>query len=126
MAIYSDIDLTFKPHPLTGDITFKTDRDAVKRALVQLLQTEKWDLPFDIVVQNDLSQTLFEPMNYLTESLIQSRVKFLVERKEPRARLLGVDANIDSTENGYTITINYEVVNLGVADTLDYYIQRVR
>lgn len=126
MAIYSDIDLSFKAHPLTGDISFKTDRDAVRRSLVQLLQTEKWDLPFDIVVQDGLSQTLFEPMNYLTESLIQSRVKFLIERKEPRAKLLGIDATIDSTENGYTITIRYEVVNLGMADTLDYYIQRVR
>ena len=36
---YADIDLFFKPHPITGDVSLKYDDAAVKRSVRNIVQT---------------------------------------------------------------------------------------
>ena len=43
---YTDLDLSFKVNPFTKDIYLKTDEDAVKTALRNLIQTRNFERPF--------------------------------------------------------------------------------
>ena len=43
---YSDIDIMFTAHPISGDITTKKDSDAVKRAVRNIILTNDYERPF--------------------------------------------------------------------------------
>ena len=47
----ADLDLFFKPHPVTGDITVKKDTDAVRRAVKNIILTNKSTIFYDLVVK---------------------------------------------------------------------------
>ena len=44
MARYSDLNLDFNPHPLSGDVTILTDMNALMRSLRNLVFTGKYDI----------------------------------------------------------------------------------
>ena len=39
---YKDLDIFFTPHPVTGDITVKTDTDAIRRSVRNIFLTNKY------------------------------------------------------------------------------------
>ncbi len=43
---WADLDLDFVAHPITKDIVRKTNVEAVKRAVKNLILTNKYDKPF--------------------------------------------------------------------------------
>ena len=43
---YKDLDINFLAHPITGDVTTKTDSDAVKRAVKNIVLTNYYERPF--------------------------------------------------------------------------------
>lgn len=57
--IYSDLNLSFKPHPITGDITRKTDVDAVKQSIKNLISTNHYERPFKPSLGANLRGKLF-------------------------------------------------------------------
>ena len=44
--IFKDLDLDFAPHPVTADVPQKTDAEAVKRAIRNLVLMTRYDKPF--------------------------------------------------------------------------------
>ena len=44
--VYADLDLFFRPHPVTGDISLKYDTDAVKRSVRNIMMTNYYERPF--------------------------------------------------------------------------------
>jgi hypothetical protein len=57
---YSDLDLLFKAHPISGDVTVKTDADAVKRAVKNIVLTNYYERPFKPSLGGNIRGLLFE------------------------------------------------------------------
>ena len=57
---YKDLDIFFTPHPVTGDITVKTDTDAVRRSVRNIILTNKYERPFKPNFGGSLRDMLFE------------------------------------------------------------------
>ena len=51
---YADIDLFFKPHPITGDVSLKYDDAAVKRSVRNIVQTNFNERPFKPGLGSDI------------------------------------------------------------------------
>ena len=58
---FSDIDLRFTAHPVTGDITLLYDEKAIKRSIKQLLLTSHYERPFHSEIGSPIRALLFEP-----------------------------------------------------------------
>ena len=43
---FKDVNITFKKHPVTGDVVVSKDASAIKQAIVNLLLTNKGERPF--------------------------------------------------------------------------------
>ena len=43
---YRDLDLLFKAHPITGDVTTRSDVEAVKRSVKNIILTNNYERPF--------------------------------------------------------------------------------
>lgn len=124
---YSDLDLNFKPHPLTGDISPKTDVEAVRRAIRMALFLDKFDIPFDRSKKSSLSNFIFEQNTHITEVSLRKSIEWVFKNLEPRANLEKIDIVYDSTNMGYDITVWYTIRSLNLQDNIQFfYAQRVR
>lgn len=125
-TLYVDLDLSFKAHPLTGDLPVKKDVDAVRQAIRNLVWLEMFDIPFDADKRSGLRQLLFEQVNQITESQIRTRLEWLIRKCEPRVELKKVDVTVSSDFTGYTITIWYMVKSIMAEEQFQFFAKRVR
>lgn len=124
--IYSDLDLTMRAHPLTGDLHPKTNIDAVRQSIRSLFFLDPYDYPFDSFRQSNLRRILFEPASQLTESRIKTNLEWLIKKVEPRVQLERVDVVESSDFTGYEITCWYTIRSIMADDKYSFFVQKVR
>ena len=123
---WSDLDLDFNAHPVTKDISTKTDVEAVKRSIRNLILTNKYERPFQPQIDGGVTRHLFELATPLTYSDIESTIKNTVSNFEPRAEVISVDVSGDLDKNGFNVIINFKVLNTADPVTIELFLERLR
>ena len=108
---YSDLDLLFKAHPISGDVTVKTDADAVKRAVKNIVLTNYYERPFKPSLGGNIRGMLFELDTDRKLNRAKERLAKTIEDFEPRARLVSVRSLPDLDRNAYEVIVEFYVVN---------------
>ena len=121
---FSDIDLNFIPHPVTGDIVKKYDESAIKASIRNLVLTSNYERPFHSEIGSQLRNLLFEPMSPITIQLIQNTIGQTIKNFEPRAILLSVVANYSPDNNSVYVTVNFQIVNTVTIQTVSITLER--
>ena len=109
--LYKDISLSFERNLATQDIIQKTDIEAVKQSVKNLILTNHYERPFHPEIGSSVRNILFEPINPITASTLTRLIGEVIANFEPRARLVGVRATPDLDRNAYEITIEFYVQN---------------
>ncbi len=101
--VYSDIDLKFTPHPITGDISINEDLNAIKKALQYLLLTKLGERPFQPNFGSTIANQLFEPVEIDYISIAEA-IRRTVSINEPRIKIEDVIIidNPDMVSNNHT------------------------
>lgn len=123
--IYSDLNLSFKPHPITGDITRKTDVDAVKQSIKNLISTNHYERPFKPSLGANLRGKLFEldTSVFGAESMVND-IADMIRTFEPRVR--DVQVTIQNNDNSAHLNVYFKVQNSINVEELEYVITRTR
>tara|TARA_Y100001972_G_C7410216_1_gene212650 strand:+ start:23 stop:466 length:444 start_codon:yes stop_codon:yes gene_type:complete len=125
--IYKDLNLNFSLHPGTKDISKKTDVEAVKQSVRNLILTNHYERPFHPEIGSNISGILFELMTPAATNALTKQISEVIENYEPRAKLVSVNAIPDLDGNRYEVTIEFYVVNIpGELVTLDTFLERAR
>jgi phage baseplate assembly protein W len=124
--IYADIDFAFTKKPVTGDIALSYDVQAVTRSIRNLLLTNHYEVPFSPDVGSGVNGLLFEPLNTLTASQLQSTITNTIKKYEPRAILKLVTVKPMTDKNAYTISITFYIENATQATTISLILERNR
>ena len=124
--LYKDLDLSFTPNPVTGDVSKKIDVNAVKQSLKILMQTNFYERPFEPEKGANLRGYLFEPMSNLLAGLIQNTIKNIIETYEPRAKIEAITVNANYDTNSYDIELEYFIVGISAPQTLTANLKRLR
>ena len=124
--LYSDFNLNFKPHPLTGDLQMKYDEDAVKQSVYNLIMLNRYEKPFRPEISGEVRELLFEPMNNATAIAIRSKIEFILKQFEPRIKLEDVIVEPAFEKQRYDITIKYTIINTLSSVEQKIFLQRVR
>jgi phage baseplate assembly protein W len=124
--IYSDLDLTFKIHPLNNDINVLYDETAVIRSLKHIILTNAGDIPFHPEKIVGLRDLLFEPATFITLSAIKKRIEVIIAQNAPRVRLIAVEVTNDEKKDGVNVEIRFTTLNLIQEITTNLYLQRIR
>ena len=125
--IYKDISLSFERNLATQDIIQKTDIEAVKQSVRNLILTNHYERPFHPEIGSSVRNILFEPINPITASVLTRLIGEVIANFEPRARLVGVDARPNFDDNAYEVTISFYVINIpGELVNLDVMLERSR
>lgn len=107
---FKDIDLSFMPHPVSGDIRVLSNEEAIKRAVRNLVQTIDGERPFQSNLGTDVTRSLFDFVDYGTASVITQQIFDVLRGFEGRIAntLVRVDPKPD--ENTFEVFISYDIV----------------
>lgn len=124
--IFKDLDLTFTPHPVTGDIVKRYDENAIKMSIINLILTQKYERAFHPEISSRATDLLFEPFSLNIASVISQTIREVIKNHEPRGQIVSISTDADSDENGYKITIRFKVNNQPEPLTIETFLRRVR
>lgn len=124
--IFSDLDLNFTAHPVTGDITRRFDENAVKASLKNLILTSNYERPFHSEIGSPVRALMFEPASPMLANLLKRAIIDVVNNFEPRVKLDDVAVNFSPENNSVYISIYFRIVNSERPLTLDLVLERTR
>lgn len=128
--VFSDINLDFIPHPVTGDLPKLYDANAVKRSVRNLVLTNPYEHPYDFRVGSGVRQLLFENAGPEAFVAIKERIQYVIEAHEPRVELISITVDGDSAElvdrNEIAISIRFFVGSSTNPEEVSIFLERVR
>jgi len=123
---FTDFNLLFTPHPATADITKKTDEDAVKASIRNLISTKNYERPFHPEIGCQIYSLLFENFNPITVQVMKKTIFQVIEKFEPRAQVLDVNINAKPDNNEVNVQIVFKIANSSRPITFNTVISRIR
>jgi uncharacterized protein len=121
-----DLDLDFKAHPVTKDIVVKTDVEAVKRSIRNLILTNRYERPFQPNIDGGVTRHLFQLSTPHTKHDVESAIRVCISNFEPRAEVIDIIVGGDLDKNGFDVTIIFRVVNTSDPVTIEIFLERLR
>jgi len=124
--IYSDFDQSFLPHPFTGQITRRTNVDAVKMSIRNLILTNKYERLRNPEFGGNVRRYLFENFSTTIGGEIEDQIRSIITNYEPRARVLDVTVTSDENNNTLDVTIVFSVITSQNRQEINLTLYRVR
>ena len=139
---WADLDLDFTAHPVTKDIVRKTNVEAVKRSVRNLIQTNKYDKKFHPEIDGGVTRHLFGLATAATKHDIAEAIATCLRNYEPRVIVdrvnvfggedeisqmqggISVRGNID--KNGFNVSIFFRIVNSPEPIEISLFLERIR
>jgi phage baseplate assembly protein W len=123
---FVDLNLLFNAHPLTKDVTVKTDEEAVKASIRNLLQTKNYERPFHPEIGCQIYSLLFENFTAVTKQVMEKTIVDVISKFEPRATVLDVNIRDEQDNNSVAVDVTFRLNNSSRPVTLSTLITRVR
>lgn len=125
-VVYSDFFTDFDKHPIRNTLLRKTNVDAVKQSLRNLILTDRGERPFQPKLGGHIRAMLFENITAQTFITMQEHIKDVIEAHEPRADVIDVVVAQTFNDHEVQVTIVFRVVNVQEPITLELLLERVR
>ena len=122
VTFYKDLSLDFTPHPVSGDVRPITDDVAVKRALLNLINTKKGTRPFNSEYGSDIGNYLFRNADIFAQHELEQSLYQTITRFEPRVDVLRTDVQFEDL--GIKIQIDFRIKNTNRQLTLATLVKR--
>ena len=124
--IFSDLDLNFTAHPVTGDITRRFDENAIKQSVKNLLLTRNFERPFHSEIGSPVRALLFENPGPMFGVMMKRAIIDVINNFEPRVSIIDVEVQDESDNNTVYVTLTFSIVNTTRPITLDLALERTR
>lgn len=121
---FSDLDAAFSLSPRTRDVATKTDDNAIRGALRNLLHTRHYERPFAPEIGCQLHNVLFEPNDILSNAVAERTIRDAISKFEPRVQVMNVQ--VHGEDNEIFIQIDYKIRNTEQPGTFTTTFTRVR
>ena len=123
-SAYKDLDLMFTSHPITGDVATKSDSDAVRRAVRNIVMTNYYERPFKPSLGGNIRGLLFELDTDRKLNRARRRLAETIEDFEPRVS--NVRCLFRTEGNSLDVTVFYNIKNGLSNQELQFTVDRVR
>lgn len=128
---YSDLDLSFTPHPDTGDlIPLRGDR-AIARAVRQIVSTNFYEKFYNPSFGGNVISQLFEQYDSQTEHIIKTKIQEAIRDYEPRVRIQSIQVMYPPSknllnQNTLVLQIQFYIVGETESKQITFSLKRVR
>ena len=124
--IYSDFLTNFNAHPNTGALLKRSDEEAVKRSIRNLMLTDTGERLFQPDLGSNVRRYLFENASEVTKNNLRDSIMNTIKNYEPRANLVDVIVKLSNDEHSYMIDIYFNVINNPTVVVFNVQLDRVR
>jgi phage baseplate assembly protein W len=111
---FKDLSMSFQVNPLNYDLIAIKNETAIARSIRNLVFTLPGERFFNQNLGSRVSRVLFENMDEITASIIQTEIENTIKNYEPRVSLTGVDVSPNYDENQFNVTIRYNIIGIDV------------
>lgn len=123
---YKDLDFTFQSNPNTGDLGIKKDINSVKQSILNILNTNHGEKPFEPLFGANLRAYLFENNGTITSIAIADSIKESIANYEPRVEVLNVKVTNKPNEYSIGITLVVKIIATSQITNISTSIERLR
>jgi len=124
---FTDLDLKCGSNPVTRDVNLKSDSDAIRRAVKNLVLTDNFERPFKPGIGANIRGLLFELTGDDLIDEIELRIQKLLRNFEPRIDNIKIVASEDTLDsNEVAVSIYYDITNDPRPQQLDIILNRIR
>ena len=109
---FKDISLSFEPHPVTKDLPILKNESAIRRSIMNLVQTIPEERFFEPLLGSDVRSSLFDFVDFATASVIQEQILETIENFEPRVDNTIVEVDPQPDSNSFDVTVIFDIVGL--------------
>jgi phage baseplate assembly protein W len=124
--IYSDISLTFRANPVTGDVVKLYDEDSVKASVINLVMTMNYEIPFHPEIGCAVQASLFDNISTMTAINIRRSISDVLQNFEPRVQVIDVQVSVSPDSNGYNALIIFQVIGQPTSTTITLFLEKER
>lgn len=124
--VFKDLDISFTPHPVTGDVLLKYDENAIKNSLKNLLLTNHYERPFHSELGCNLRSMMFELPSPGLVALMRDEIANTITNFEPRVVVNDIKVLFSPDNNQVMITVLFKIVNSERPITLQFTLNRTR
>ena len=125
-ATYKDLDFTFKQNPNTNDVGIKKDNASISQSVLNILQTNHGERPFNYNFGANLRVYLFENMTNITAANMATSINTALTNYEPRIEVLNTNIQARADENNINITVTGRVKSSNEIIDITTTIERLR
>lgn len=111
---FKDISLSFQINPLTRDIIAIKNETAIARSVRNLVETIPGERPFSPILGSRITRSLFENLDEISASSIQSEIENTINNYEPRVSLISVVVTPNYDEGSFDVVITYNIIGIDV------------
>lgn len=125
---FTDFSISFGAHPVTGDVVLVTGINDVVQSMMNLVQLNRYEVPYHSEIGSGVTELLFELGDALTADRIQTAIEDVITNFEPRAQLLQVLVTeaIQGGAVGFDVTIVATILNNTNPISVNTFLKRVR
>ena len=124
---FKDISLSMQTNPLNFDLIAITNETAISRSIRNLVYTVPGEKFFNQKLGSNISNSLFENIDSISASAIQSEIEDTITNYEPRVDLIGVDVEPNYENNEFNVTVKYYIIGIeALAQQLSFALQPTR
>jgi phage baseplate assembly protein W len=121
---FSDMDLSFRPHPMTGDLMAKYDENAIKTSIKNLIMTNHFERPFHSEIGSGVAGMLFELATPATAVLLRESIRNVINNFEPRVIVDDVNTAFSADELTVNITLTFRIINTSTPINVQFALRR--
>lgn len=123
---YKDLDLNFTAHPVTKDVSKHIDDLAVINSIKNILSLNHYEKPFHPEIGTNIKALLFETLDNITAISLQREITENIINFEPRVQIKELKVIPNFSENGFTVSLTFYIINRTEPITINFFLERVR
>jgi len=125
--VFRDISLSFRPHPVTGDLPILKNENAITRSIRNLVETIPNERFFNSTIGSDVRSSLFDNASIGTEIRIKDQIKNSIQAYEERVENLLIDVNFLPDLNSIDIDIHFDIIGKNFpTQTINFILEATR
>lgn len=122
---YTDFSLAFTRNPFSNQLNVKTNAEAIKQSVRNILLTRKGEKPFDPEFGSPIANLLFENASPVVATVMQDEIERALATYEPRIKVSYV---VVKFLDNHTVSadINATIINVNDPITINVIFNRLR
>jgi hypothetical protein len=123
---FSDLRSDLAVNPANDDVILSVNEKAIETSIINLLQTNFYERPFQPEIGSNIRSLLFELATPQMQYNLKEAVLETIENFEPRCQVLDILVESNEDEHNLKVYITFQAINAERPVTFDLVLNRVR